>query len=100
MSSQGPSTGANSKSNGLNGCYGPIENSQVPHGYAFSPTLSNIRDGSDWIAYKKQSLIFKAIKPSMTKDAGYVNGNNYRLDYLNGRFKCGACDGNAFSSST
>ena len=100
MSSQGPSTGTRSISTGLSGCYGPTGNTQLPSGYAFSSKLVNIRDGSDWIAYKKQSLIFKDTKPSLSNDKGYVKGNNYRLDYLNGRFKCGACNGNAFSSST
>lgn len=97
MSSQGPSTGTRSLPNGATGCYGPTGPTQVPDSYLFS--TRSIRDGSDWTSYKKQSLIFKSVKPVQATDPWFVHGNEYRLDYLNGQYKsaCTGCTGTAFT---
>ena len=94
MSSQGPSTGPTVTSTGGGFCNGNTTPSQIPGGYVF--TTRSIRDGSDWTAYKKQALVYKAVKPAQTIDPWFVHGNDYRLTYLNGKFKCDGCDANAF----
>jgi len=98
MSSQGPS---------LLGATGPIvfaENptgTQVPTGYTFD--VISIRDGSDWIALKKQTLILKENKTKHFQDPWFVRGNDYRLQYLQGQYKngatpgCAGCDAGAFT---
>ena len=66
----------------------------------------SIRDASEWIKYKKQLLVFNENKTKSFQDPFFVHGNNYRLDYLNGRFKqptvnsCNECaGGGAFSGN-
>ena len=91
MSSQGPSTG-DSSGTGASGCYSNTENSQVPAGYTFS-TVS-IRDGSDWTAYKKQLLILNERKDKLTSAFPEIKyGNDYRIQYLLGRYKAGGATG-------
>lgn len=101
MSSGGPSTGTSTGS-GSSGCFGNTVNSQVPGEYTFS-TVS-IRDGSDWIAYKKQTLILNESKSKLkTSNAGTAYGNDYRIQYLLGRFKnspaSGSCAGCSSTSA-
>lgn len=98
MSSQGPSTGTSTGS-GSAGCFSNTQNSQVPPGYPFS-TIS-IRDGSDWIAYKKQTLILNESKSKLQAAFPELRtGNDYRIQYLLGKFKnsyntaCGDCADN------
>jgi len=95
MSSQGPSTGT-STGTGATGCYGNTQNSQVPRGYQFS-TVS-IRDGSDWIAYKKQARIFKdnKTKVEMHSNQWAQFGNDYRIQWQLGQYKCEGCNSTAF----
>ena len=103
MSSQGPSTGSASTSSGASGCYGPSATSQVPAGYAF--TNRSVRDGSDWIAYKKQTLILNESKTRGFQDPWFARGNDYRLQFMEGRFKngtpseCTGCDTSAFAGN-
>lgn len=70
----------------------------VSKGYQF--TKASIRDGSDWIAYKRQLLTLNELKPELAKDPWFVKGNDYRLQKLQGQYKkpeeCDGCDGGAF----
>ena len=101
MSSQGPSSGSRSSPTGATGCYGPTGPSQVSPGYKFSNYA--LRDGSDWIAYKKQLMIFNENKTKNFQDPWFVHGNDYRLQYLQGRFlssaECTGCTGGAFNGN-
>ena len=98
MSSQGPY---------LNGTPASIvfaanntKGTPLPTGYKF--TQASLRDGSDWIALKKQTLILNEDKTKNFKDPWFVHGNDYRLQFLEGRYKngvapaCAGCDGQAF----
>lgn len=66
--------------------------SQGPKGVTgstiFEP-VKNIRDASDWIQYKKQAIIFQEKKDLINQDPWFSRGNEYRLDYLMGRYKVG-----------
>ena len=75
MSSQGPS---------ISGATGPIvfaanpTGSQIPRGYKFD--VKSIRDGSDWIALKKQTMILKENKQKdMSNNEFEKNGYYYWL---------------------
>jgi hypothetical protein len=83
MSSQGPKTGS--------------APTGVPAGYVWNAT--SIRDSSDWISYKKQRLAatFNAAKIATSTDPWFVRGQDYKLEYLNGRNKCTSCVANAFA---
>lgn len=99
MSSQGASIGSGTTSTGGSGCYGPTATSQVPAGYTF--TNRSVRDGSDWIAYKRQTLILNESKTRGFQDPWFVRGNDYRLQFMEGRFKNGiptGCSGCATSA--
>lgn len=86
-SSQGGNTGKTSPS--------------VPDGYDFS--ANSLRDASDYIRLKREARKYMNYKTTSTdnKDTEPVwlkYGNQFRLSYSFGRFKCdGTCDGNAFS---
>jgi hypothetical protein len=101
MSSGGPASG-NTEVVNESGCFGSTQSSQVPPGYTFSTT--SIRDGSDWTAYKKQLLVFKESKAKITSDPWFARGNDYRLQFLLGKYKqptaetCTACEGGAFNT--
>jgi hypothetical protein len=101
MSSQGPSVGTNDSATGNTGCFGPIEPSQVARGYAFD--INSLRDASDWITYKKRQLILKELKTNSFQDPWFVHGNNYRMDYLGGKYQngsptgCTGCTGGAYN---
>lgn len=75
-------------------------NASTVSGYPFNEL--SIRDSSDWIRYKKEARKYANYKTSSTdnKDTEPVwlkYGNQFRLTYSFGRFKCTQCDGNAFS---
>lgn len=69
----------------------------------YPPKPASTRDSSDWIRLKREARKFENYKASSTdnKDTEPVwlkYGNQFRLSYSFGRFKCQAsCDGNAFS---
>ena len=71
--------------------------SQIPRDYTFSRV--SIRDSSDWTRYVKEQRVFKAGKALQTEDPWIPYGNAYRLTFLNGKFKCGSCPGNAFGGN-
>jgi len=101
MSSQGPSSGSRTTPTGRTGCFGPTATSQVARGYTF--TTASLRDSSDWIALKKQTLILKENKTKVFQDPWFARGNDYRLQYLQGQYKngippgCQGCDGGALN---
>ena len=69
--------------------------------YAF--TTEYIRDASDWIRYKKETRKYTNYKTSSTDNKNtepiwMKYGNQFRLTYSFGRWKCNAnCEANAFS---
>jgi hypothetical protein len=79
-----------------------MSSSQGANNLADYPFDTNsIRDASDWIRYKKEARKFENYKTSSTdnKDtepAWLKYGNQFRLTYSFGRWKCTNCDGNAF----
>ena len=103
MSSQGPSTGSTTVPTGAIGCFGPTVTSQVQAGYRFR--TASVRDGSDWIALKKQTLILNENKTRGFQDPWFARGNDYRLQFLEGQYKngiaptCDGCDGPAFNGN-
>ena len=103
MSSQGPSTGSETTSSGASDCNGPTTTSQVPKDYTF--TNRSIRDGSDWIAYKRQTLILNESKTRGFQDPWFARGNDYRLQFMEGRYKngtppeCAGCAVSAFAGN-
>lgn len=68
----------------------------ITRGYAFDK--DSIRDASDWISYKKQAKVFNVSNSEkfQTEDPWIPYGNDYRLTFLNGKFKCNSCPANAF----
>lgn len=98
MSSQGPSD--DTPGNGPPFAAGPSTGSPSSStGYPF--TAASIRDGSDWIAFKKQMLIYNETKSKINDDPWFSRGNDYRLQFLLGKFKresggCASCNAGAF----
>lgn len=69
-------------------------------GYTFS-ARNMIRDASDWTRYRKESSVYNGYSSgTIYSDPAYlVRGNDFRLAYANGRFKCTSCTGGAFSTT-
>jgi hypothetical protein len=101
MSSQGPAVTGSVAYNEV--CVGPTGGSpQLPAGYSF--TTASIRDGSDWIAYKKQALIYNENKAKIHQNQWAEHGNDYRIQYLLGKYKfggegCTGCSSNSFGTN-
>ena len=99
MSSQGAKTTGAKDAPGF--AAGPSAGTPITNGYAFD--TDSIRDGSDWIAYKKQLLILNENKARIVQDPWFARGNDYRIQYLLGRSKqpnagsCTPCNGGAIS---
>jgi hypothetical protein len=76
-------------------------------GYAFD--RDSVRDSSDYIRLKKERVIYADPKQqtitntsNQTDKSGLAYekyGSEFRLTFLNGRFKCRTCPGNAFSGN-
>jgi len=81
MSSQGAKSGATAGT--------------IPPGYVWNS--ASIRDSSDYTKYKKQVAIFKSTDIALSIDPWFVRGQDYRLEWLNGRKKCTGCTSRAFS---
>jgi hypothetical protein len=102
MSSQGPSVDTTASVAEPPFAIGPTGGTPVlGKGYTFTP--ASIRDASDWLAYKKQALVFQENKAKINQDPWFSRGNDYRLQYLLGRYKvndgpagCTGCSANAF----
>lgn len=73
----------------------------IPRGYTFTQAV--LRDGSDWTTLLKQKTVFGGFKSTLgVRDTASVYdkfGNDFRLTFLNGRFKCTTCYGNAFQEN-
>jgi hypothetical protein len=76
-------------------------NADTVSGYPFD--TNSIRDASDWIRYKKEARKYTNYNSvsSDNKDTEPVwlkYGNQFRLTYSFGRWKCdGSCGGSAFT---
>lgn len=78
-------------------------------GYSFTqPTVTGgytrtpmIRDASDWTRFRKEGLVYNEYNSgTVVSDPAYlVRGNDFRLTYANGRFKCTDCTGAAFTAA-
>jgi hypothetical protein len=76
-------------------------------GYAFDK--DSVRDSSDYTRLKKERVIYADPKqqtitntsnPTDKTGLAYEKyGSEFRLTFLNGRFKCISCPGNAFSGN-
>lgn len=76
-------------------------------GYAFD--RDSLRDSSDYTRLKKETIIYADPKQqtitntsNQTDKTGLAYekyGSEFRLTFLNGRFKCTICPGNAFSGN-
>lgn len=78
------------------------ENSTSFSGYGVNSTTGSFRDASDYIRAKREARKFFNYKISSTdnKETEPVwlkYGNQFRLAYSFGRYKCTDCNGNAFS---
>ena len=76
------------------------QNATSVSGYSYSQL--QIRDASDYAAYKRQIRIRNDSNIKKTKNLGVLYGNVMRLDYLEGGYKqgltpsCTRCIGNSF----
>lgn len=100
MSSGGPAVSGTPSYNAF--AADPSAGNPVSIGYRFDK--DSIRDGSDWIAYKKQTLILNEAKSKLQKSHPEMrSGNDYRIQYLLGRFKnspaTGTCAGCSSTSA-
>ena len=74
----------------------------ITPGYVFVRDV--LRDSSDWTNYLKQRSIYRenpnyaAQQRARTQDPWIPYGQNYRLNFLNGGFKCVTCRGGAFGN--
>jgi len=71
----------------------------LTNGYAFDPT--SIRDSSDVTRRIRESLRYNQLKSGsvitgVSRNIWVPYGNQFRLSYLYGNYKCNACAGNAF----
>lgn len=83
------------------------ENTTNVVGYAFNPL--SLRDSSDYIRFKKETVIYSDPKHKTTTNGSNLTdktglayekyGSEFRLTFLNGRFKCTSCPANAFSGN-
>lgn len=101
MSSQGP--GNTTPGSGFPFATGPNAGTPVA-ALSYPFTSAAIRDGSDWIAFKKQMLIYNETKSKINQDPWFSRGNDYRIQFLLGKYKreaggCSACSGGAFSEN-
>jgi hypothetical protein len=81
-------------------------NTTVMNSY-YTFTELSLRDSSDYTRMKKERIIYTDPKQQTTIDPNNPTdktglayekyGGGFRLSFLNGRFKCITCDGNAFS---
>jgi hypothetical protein len=76
-------------------------------GYAFNQL--SLRDSSDYTRLKKERVIYADPKHKTTTNGSNPTdktglayekyGSEFRLNFLNGRFKCISCPSNAFSGN-
>lgn len=74
----------------------------ITRGYAYDTDV--IRDASDWTRQLREQRKYYSYSTQNNGnkatggDPWFKYGNQFRLSYLNGKFKCGSCDGAAFIS--
>lgn len=74
----------------------------ITPGYAYDTDV--LRDASDWTRQLKEKRKYYSYSTQNTGnkatggDPWFKYGNQFRLSYLTGKFKCGSCDGAAFNS--
>lgn len=83
------------------------DNATTFAGYGYPS--STLRDSSDYTAMKKQKIVYADPKNQNTTNTTNTTdksglsyekyGGDFRLSFLNGRFKCNVCSGNAFAGS-
>jgi hypothetical protein len=75
----------------------------VSVGYTYDE--DSLRDASDWTRQLKEKRAYQSYNSGNTgnKDTGsepwIKYGNQFRYTYLFGKFKCGSCNGSAFTGS-
>jgi hypothetical protein len=72
----------------------------ITPGYAYDSDV--VRDASDWTRQLKERRKYYSYSTNNTgntntHDPWFKYGNQFRLTYLFGKFKCGSCNGNAFN---
>ena len=102
MSSQGAGATGTVSYVGGDSCFRVPAANQVLVGYVFDKDM--LRDGSDWTSYKKKLLIRNENKAKPFQDPWFARGNDYRLQFLQGRFLqgpsgCTGCEGAAFDGN-
>jgi len=75
----------------------------ISSGYAYDE--GSLRDASDWIRQLKERRAYYSYSTNNTgnkntSDPWLKYGNQFRLTYAFGRFKCGLCNVNAFEPAT
>jgi hypothetical protein len=88
MSSQGPNVTGTPTYNAFR-ADPPSGTPSLALGHTF--TTASIRDGSDWIAYKKQQLIKQETTANINQTTWFKAGNDFRIQYLLGKYKCDGC---------
>lgn len=71
----------------------------LTNGYAFDP--NSVRDSSDITRQIRESIQYNQLKSGtvitgVTRNVWIPYGNQFRLSYLYGKYKCNACAGNTF----
>lgn len=70
----------------------------ITPGYAYDANV--LRDASDWTRQLKEKRAYYSYSTNNTgnkntSDPWIKYGNQFRLTYAFGKFKCGSCNGNA-----
>ena len=74
----------------------------ITPGYGYDTDVT--RDASDWTRRLKEQRKYYSYSTQNTGnkatggDPWFKYGNQFRLSYLTGKFKCGSCTGAAFNS--
>jgi len=75
----------------------------ITPGYAYDADV--LRDASDWTRQLKEKRSYYSYSTNNTgntvtgAEPWLKYGNQFRYTYLFGKFKCGSCNGSAFSGS-
>ncbi len=75
----------------------------ITPGYAYD--ADSLRDASDWTRQLKEKRAYYSYSTNNTgnkntSDPWLKYGNQFRLTYAFGKFKCGSCNGNAIIGAT
>lgn len=72
----------------------------ITPGYSYDADV--LRDASDWTRQLKERRSYYSYSTNNTGNKNTADpwlkyGNQFRISYLYGKFKCGSCTGNAFN---